>query len=227
MAMGTGIFVVGDVHGCLHTFVDVLKRWNTEREMLVQVGDLVVGGNYSPEVVALARRLEQQYPGQVVFLRGNHEQQVVEYFERQMPNQWLRQGGSQMLHAYARRGFSLANDVEWFNTMPLFWENNAVFISHAGVGPTDDPYNPRNPAGVVWYRGPLQHIGKLQVVGHVPVEEPTYSRLEHCWRIDTNARRGHKLSALRLDAEGTVLEIISIPVHAADFSPPSSDRPIS
>jgi len=78
------------------------------------------------------------------------------------------------------------------------------------------PNNRHNPSGVVWNRGPVQNIGKLQIIGHVPVEEPSYSRTEHCWRIDTNARRGKKLSALRLDGEGNVLEIISLPVNARD-----------
>jgi len=213
-----GVFVVGDVHGCLHTFAAMLKHWNLQREVLVLVGDLICGGRHSPEVVALVRRLENQYgPQRVVVLLGNHEQSAIEYFQHQTRTQWIQQGGAAVLAAYAQRGYSLASDVEWFRARPLFWENNTIFISHAGISPTtEDPYNPTNPQGVVWYRGPLQNIGKLQVIGHVPVEEPTYSRTEHCWRIDTNARRGHKLSALRLRADGTLEETISIPVAQED-----------
>ncbi len=220
MTEPTGIFVVGDVHGCLYTFAELLKRWNIEREVLVQLGDLICGGNHSPEVVALMRRLEHQYGQErVVTLLGNHEQSAIEYYEHQTRTEWLQQSGAQVLAAYAQRGYSLAADIEWFRARPLFWETNAVFISHAGIGSTDDPYNPRDRRGVVWNRGPLQNIGKLQIVGHVPMDEPTYSRTEHCWRIDTNARRGNKLSALRLDAQGNVEEIISIPVVEADFQP--------
>lgn len=219
-----GVFVVGDVHGCLHTLAELLKQWNHERETLVQIGDLIVGGAWSPEVVALARRLEKQYGERAVFLLGNHEQSAIEYFEQQQPTEWLQRGGSAALAAYARRGFSLAADIEWFRARPVFWENNAVFVSHAGVGDTDDPYNRRNRRGVVWYRGPLVNIGKLQVVGHVPVEEPTYSRSEHCWRIDTGARRGKKLSALRLDAEGRVVETILVPVDRKDLVPSESSQ---
>lgn len=226
MAETSGIFVIGDVHGCLHTFAAMLKHWDYRQEVLVQVGDLINGGAHSPEVVALARRLEQQYGDHAVFLLGNQEVSMIEYFEHQVRNQWLQQGGSAVLAAYAERGYSLASDVQWFRRRPLFWENNAVFISHAGIGETDDPYNPYNPAGIVWYRGPLQNIGKLQIVGHVPVEEPTYSRTEHCWRIDTNARRGVKLSALRLDTDGNVLETISLPVSPEDilYSKPTTQN---
>ncbi|GBD05886.1 Serine/threonine-protein phosphatase 1 [bacterium HR20] len=211
-----GLFVVGDVHGCLYTFAEVLKHWDTEREVLVQVGDLISGGAHSPEVVAFARQVARQYPERAVFLLGNHEQRAIEYFERQMPNEWLLSDGNDVIASYARRGFSLAGDVEWFRSLPLFWETNAVFVSHAGIGATEDPYNRHNPSGVVWNRGPVQNIGKLQIIGHIPVEEPSYSRTEHCWRIDTNARRGKKLSAIRLDGEGNVLEIISLPVNARD-----------
>ncbi len=211
-----GLFVVGDVHGCLYTFAEVLKHWNPQREVLVQVGDLINGGAHSPEVVAFARQLVRQYPDRAIFLLGNHEQSAIEYYERQLPNSWLLSGGREVLAAYSRRGYLLAEDVEWFRSLPLFEETNTVFISHAGIGMTDDPYNSSNQSGVVWNRGPVQHIGKLQIIGHVPVEEPTYSRTEHCWRIDTNARRGHKLSALRLDADGRVLETISLPVRADD-----------
>jgi serine/threonine protein phosphatase 1 len=218
MTPAGSVFVIGDVHGCLHTLAELLKQWDYQHETLVQVGDLINGGAWSPEVVALMRRLQQQYgSNRVVVLLGNHEQSAIEYFEHQARTDWVLHGGAAVINAYARRGYSLATDVEWFRRLPLFWENKSVFISHAGVSTTDDPYNPVNPQGVVWYRGPLQNIGILQVVGHVPVDEPTYSRTEHCWRIDTNARRGQKLSALRLDAEGQVLESISIPVLPVDL----------
>lgn len=217
MAQESALFVVGDVCGCLYTFGQLLSSWDTAHERLVQVGDLIGAGAHSPETVALARRLTARYGDRTVFLRGDQEQSAIEYFEQQSNPDWLAHGGAAIIAAYARRGFSLALDVEWFGQRPLFWEDNATFISHAGIGNSDDPYNARRRDGVVWNRGPLEHIGKLQIIGHVPVDEPQYSPREHCWRINTTLR-ARKLSALRLDSNGNVLEVISIPVRSEDLA---------
>ena len=66
-------FVIADVHGCLHTFRELLTHWRPAEETLVQLGDLVDRGNYSPEVVELCRQLSQDFPEKTVFLKGNHD----------------------------------------------------------------------------------------------------------------------------------------------------------
>jgi hypothetical protein len=51
------ILVVGDVHGCYYTFRSLIAQyWRLPQdEILVQLGDLIDRGNYSPECAATAR----------------------------------------------------------------------------------------------------------------------------------------------------------------------------
>jgi serine/threonine protein phosphatase 1 len=65
-------FVIADVHGCFYTHRELLPHWRPAEEILVQVGDLVDRGNYSPETVELYRYLSQEHPEQTIFLQGNH-----------------------------------------------------------------------------------------------------------------------------------------------------------
>ena len=42
------LFVVGDIHGCYYTWRQLLLHWQPAQERLIQLGDLVDRGKYSP-----------------------------------------------------------------------------------------------------------------------------------------------------------------------------------
>ncbi|MBK8553707.1 MAG: metallophosphoesterase [Ignavibacteria bacterium] len=87
------ILAVGDVHGCLNTFKNLLnKYWNRDEELLIQVGDLVDRGNFSPQALLYAFELNQQKPN-AVFLKGNHEYELLKHLFNGPNDNWLRQGG--------------------------------------------------------------------------------------------------------------------------------------
>jgi len=79
------VVVVGDVHGDLDRFIDVLtmagllddaQRWSGGRSQLVQLGDLVDRGSQSRAVLDLVVRLNREARkagGQVSCVIGNHE----------------------------------------------------------------------------------------------------------------------------------------------------------
>ena len=72
--MNEQLLVVGDVHGCFYTFqMMIAEHWRVLEEVLVQVGDLIDLGNYSPDCVATARSRASRFPGRADFLKGNHE----------------------------------------------------------------------------------------------------------------------------------------------------------
>lgn len=123
-------------------------------------------------------------------LRGNHEQELIEYVETGSNQNWLRQRGQKTLASFLRVGLSLKETAAWMKNLPLFWENEHLLITHAGVAPNADcPFDAENRNGVVWTRQSLKNLGKVQVVGHTPTNsrQPEYDAISHSWYIDTGA----------------------------------------
>lgn len=214
------LLVIGDVHGSLYTFKELLNRfWDYERDMLIQVGDLIDRGNYSPDTVKYCRELYKQHPNNVIFLKGNHEFEIIEHFCNGPNTNWLRQCGAETMRQYQIGGFNLKDDIEWFSNMPLSWSNEKFFISHAGIAEAcTSPFNERDSQGLLWNRSSLKNIEKLQVVGHTPCEgdKPFYNEKANCWNIDTGAGYGVNLTALRFDMEGCLLDILQVKTQIED-----------
>ncbi len=77
-----GLFLVSDIHGHCDDLrggleraglVDGTARWTGEDAQLWVLGDLTDRGPHGIEVIDLLRGLQQQAPGQVHVLLGNHE----------------------------------------------------------------------------------------------------------------------------------------------------------
>jgi serine/threonine protein phosphatase 1 len=214
------LFFIGDVHGCFHTFSAMLKHWNPVSDHLIQVGDLVDRGTGIPETVELARELNAKYPATTTFLMGNHEAGMLRHLGEEGPYpSWLKWGGRSTNEQYKRKPRLLARHLPWLQQRPLLWQNDHVLASHAGIGTTADAYDPASPNGLLWVRGPLQRLDKLQVVGHTPMEsgEPNHDPDSHTLYIDTGAVFGGNLTGLRLSPAGAVLDILLIPADPRDL----------
>ena len=212
------LFFVGDVHGCCHTFRDLLKHWDPATEHLIQVGDLVDRGTGIPETVALAKQLNEQYPATTTFLMGNHEATMLHHYGPQGPAPgWLKWGGRSTTAQYRPR--LLAEHLPWLAQRPLLWQHDYVLASHAGISAAPDAFEPTSAHGLLWVRGPLRRLDKLQVVGHTPMDdgEPIHDPESNTMYIDTGAAFGRNLTGLRLSPTGAVLDIILIPVDPRDL----------
>lgn len=212
------ILVVGDVHGCYHTFEKLVrKHWRPESEYLVQVGDLISKGQHSSACVRMARELEKEYPYQVYFLKGNHEVRYLKY---------ANTVGKSRSVDRTRKDFEAQNWSQkklhtWLNARPLKWETPHMLVSHAGISKrVKEPFSATNLQGVVHNRSPLKNIGKLQVFGHVirlnGVAE--YHEKANAWCIDTGAWIGNGLSAIRFSYEGEVLDHIFVKTKKSDLN---------
>ena len=213
-------FVIADIHGCLHTFQEMLTHWRPGEEMLVQLGDLVDRGNFSPETVGLCRQLDLDFPEQTVFLKGNHDWGMVEHLGPNGPYpSWLGWGGEGTLQQYQRHRDWLAPHVAWLAARPLFWENEDVLFSHAGFAGVLNPLDPTSPDGVLWRRGPLLNTGPLQVVGHTPTADGKlqFDRFSNAIYLDTGAVFGRCLTGLRLSETGVVLDVVVVQTHPEDI----------
>ncbi|TKB28536.1 serine/threonine protein phosphatase [Desulfopila sp. IMCC35006] len=74
------IFAVGDIHGCHSKLVRLLDRLPLDKEVdtLVFVGDYINRGPDSRKVLDTLLQVQASY-AHPVFLKGNHEQMLLEY----------------------------------------------------------------------------------------------------------------------------------------------------
>ncbi|MCR8642720.1 serine/threonine protein phosphatase [Paenibacillus sp. N1-5-1-14] len=216
------VLVVGDVHGCYHTFRELVEaNWNPEQEVLVQLGDLIDRGNFVPRTLQYARELKEQYGEQVVFLKGNHEFEWIEHVLRGPNDNWLRQCGQDTLDQLAQVNMEYETVTSWVEALSLVWENDHVFISHAGVSlAAHNPLLEDSEVGVLWNRTPLKDIGKLQIIGHTPCKsgKPEYDESSHTWNIDTGVYKPNGLSAIRVSLQGEVLQLVYQPTEEVDVT---------
>lgn len=203
-------FIIGDIHGCFYTFNNMIeKHWDEETEMLIQVGDLIDRGKNSPEMVGRAIELSAVLPEQVIFLKGNHEYEMSKHYRNNSNFGWLAMGGSETVKQYSKSDRKVEEDVDWMRQRPLFWENENLFVSHAGIAEqTDNPFIESDLLGILWNRSKLKNINKLQIIGHTPSEKPYYDEYSNTWNIDTGAVFSNYLTGVKVNSTGEVMEFI-------------------
>lgn len=210
------ILVVGDVHGCYHTLKKLIEQnWDSETEYLIQLGDLINKGPNSVKCLRFYKKLQKRFPDQVILLRGNHEQMLLDYFDDGPPNKFI----GELVESMKEKDLNIKKAIKWLRKTPLVWENEDVFISHAGVGRNiKHPFSAKDPHGVLYQRGNLRNIGKLQIAGHNIVEghKPHFNPKENAWHIDTGAWVKKHLSALKLEPNGQSVQIIRVERHQKD-----------
>lgn len=216
------IAVIGDIHGCYHTLIKLVEQLDKyfPNVPIYSVGDLVDRGNFSYEVVDFF--LERK----IFFTTGNHDLMFSHYFQK--PNSlfaqaWFNNGAEPTLRSYQNRLNKLDEHLSYINSMPLFFNNDDCFISHAGISHRFDKIinedvikddnllieilkeSYEDDYGILWCRERLLNIGKLQVVGHTRMLEPRYDSKANAIYIDCGAVGGNKLVAVIID-KGKVLE---------------------
>ncbi|MBB5639144.1 serine/threonine protein phosphatase 1 [Pedobacter cryoconitis] len=210
--------IIGDIHGCFFTFTEMLKHWDRDKEYLISVGDLIDRGNYSALVVEECMKISNEYPNSI-FLKGNHEAEIITHFEIGHNKNWMKQGGQKTLRDFDLNKSDLKDIIKWFKSMPLIFENETILVTHAGISATEDPENENNEHGVLWNRQNLKNMGKLQIHGHTPLKDvkPVYNNTSDSWNIDTGAVYGYGLTGLRISAKGRLIDKFHIKTDERDI----------
>lgn len=212
------IFIVGDIHGCYYTFKNLLQKyWDDKNDLLIQVGDLIDRGNYSPQTIKLCRELEFKH--NAVFLKGNHELMAINYFDGNGFEKWYTKYGKAVLWQYQLEELDFENDLNWLRKLPIKWENDSLFISHAGRSNSENYFDENNKDGLLWNKSEIKKLNKIQVIGHTPHEnkKPIFLSESNTWNIDTGAYLGKFLSALKLDEKGNFIDFYSVATFSKDI----------
>jgi serine/threonine protein phosphatase 1 len=226
---GETLYAVGDIHGRLDLLTGVLAelrkagaagRGEGRKVTAVFLGDYIDRGPDARGVIEALRAFAAEGACEVVFLRGNHEQMLLDLIDGDLQGtEWLSYGGVETLRSYgveqsaqlgageaARLPARLAAwipaaHVAFLRDTRLTFEGGDYLFVHAGLRP-DRLLDEQSDADKLWYRyysdEPPIH-GKTVVHGHTPRERPIVSR----WRlgIDTEAYASDALTAVRLEGD--------------------------
>ncbi|KAI8066815.1 Metallo-dependent phosphatase-like protein [Gongronella butleri] len=148
------IFVMGDIHGCIDEFNQLLEKiaFNPEKDLIILAGDLVAKG---PDSIGVIRRAKEIGAWCV---RGNHDDKVIRFktyeLENGMPASEDTDGdgflpeGEEIAKPLKLNNYHLAlanalslEDYEYLSSCPGIyhfptWENSVVV--HAGLDPNID-----------------------------------------------------------------------------------------
>jgi len=227
------VIVIGDIHGCYFTLVElyskVIKKYPGAD--VFAVGDLVDRGNHSYNVI------EFMMDEEIRFTAGNHDLMFSHFFtnpQSLFARSWSMNGSETTLKSYEGRESVLREHINFINSARLFYDTEDAFICHAGVsnryeaGLGDDYRQDLSKVykliesdymtdrGVLWTRDKLLNLGKLQIVGHTKHEEVSLDEDSNTLYIDTGACVGNKLSCVVIE-EGKLIETISESTHLNDI----------
>ena len=142
-------YVVADLHGRFDLLEAALARIEEHSPgKVVFTGDFIDGGPQSRGVVA--RQIAGPGDGwEWVFVRGNHEDMLLDCYAGKNLSWWLKHGGRETIDSYS--GEIDPAHIEWMRSLPrLYSDRHRVYV-HAGV---DECYDlDQQPVGLThWYR---------------------------------------------------------------------------
>ncbi|MEM9997098.1 MAG: metallophosphoesterase family protein [Bacteroidota bacterium] len=174
------LIAIGDVHGCLRTLDALLDRLAPASDVpLVFVGDYIDRGPNSRGVIERLLELEREHP--CVFLRGNHDQMMIDFVNDGDLELWRINGGLSTLANYMERDRLRIPDahVDFIQRTPLYFEADDFVFVHAGLRPDlsiADNLRFGTAETFLWERShlnaDLSGWEKTVVCGHTPVTEP-------------------------------------------------------
>jgi serine/threonine protein phosphatase 1 len=227
------VYAIGDIHGrsdLLHRIIRLIRRDAlscAKDTILVFVGDYVDRGPDSKDVIA--RLIDLQLEFTVHFLKGNHDQALLDFLENPSTYRvWREFGAVETLLSYgvrppledsdtafldARDRFARAvpcSHREFLQALSLTCEIGDYFFTHAGVRPKI-PLDQQRSDDLLWIREDFlnssANFGKVIVHGHTPTETPVKKR--NRVGIDTGAYFSGRLTAVVL--EGRTCRFLQTP----------------
>lgn len=226
---GQLIYAIGDIHGCYDLLRRLLGEITADAEVrskgrvptLIFCGDYVDRGPASREVLDALCWLKRRQPFHLQFLKGNHEQAMLDYIAApEHTTAWLRFGGSQTLQSYgvpppppqSAPELHVAARDDLLERLPVahlrFLEDLELMVGigdyafvHAGVRP-GVALAKQEEEDLLWIRGEFieneTSHGRIIVHGHTWYSDQPQVRPNRIG-IDTGAYETGVLTALRIE----------------------------
>jgi serine/threonine protein phosphatase 1 len=218
-------YAIGDIHGRadllaeLHRLIVQDLRTYSGESTLVYLGDYVDRGADTKGV--LEQLISSTIGTTRVFLKGNHEEMLLEFLARPRKAQrWLAMGGVEAARSYGVSGTEprrVADDLavsmprahlDFLYGLQVSYPTDQFFFCHAGVRP-GVALAKQNALDLMWIKGDFlnsdEQFEKIVVHGHSPVDEVDIrpNRIN----VDTRAYASGRLSCVVL--EGSSVRVIA------------------
>lgn len=230
----TVFYAIGDIHGqsecleALHRRIDYKhqKDFPDLHGRILHLGDYVDRGPDSFGVIERVMRLEKTSRFDVVSLKGNHEQLMIQGCrsgKARAWSEWQANGGEATLQSYHVQGFEspCEHHLDWMEALPtMHWDRTAGYVFvHAGIDPRRFPHEDENVRlwtrsksffdSAQWRSPDLE--GMIVVHGHTPThtDQPEIAEAGRRINIDTGACFGGPLTAVIL-APGRDVEFLQV-----------------
>lgn len=230
------IYAVGDVHGKLTLLKglvarirnDIERSETPEQKTIVFLGDYVDRGEDSRGVLEFLADFQQQFAFEhpecgLVFLRGNHEQQMLDFIDSPVrERRWLGWGGEETMQSFgippifptapdedyidAAAAFAekLGDLRDFIETQTVLWHGSGnVIFTHGGMDPSL-PVDRQLAKTMLWGNDDFMQIGGppgyWHVHGHVIHPQPGIygNRIA----VDTGAYKTGRLTVVRITDQG-------------------------
>jgi len=210
------VFAISDVHGCASTFAALLfeKLDIQTGDRLFLLGDMINRGPESRSVLDMIMHLEEEGV-KLSYLRGNHEEILLQAAESGQIDELLRYGGAATLKSFgvATPAEIPGKYLELISSSKFHTQYRDFVLVHAGLNLSiADPFSDKE--AMLWIRemhGKNEKLKGLTIVhGHTPWDkERIEKQLENAKRpeiinIDAGCvygRPGSRLCAFDLDRE--------------------------
>jgi serine/threonine protein phosphatase 1 len=224
---GRTIYAVGDIHGRLDLLEKVFRDIDNDKKGIgssqvaeIFLGDYIDRGPDSAGVIS--RLIDRGRRVETIFLRGNHEQLLLNFVEGgNRLEEWRALGGVPTMLSYRVEADFLAGDAsddevraefirrmpgdhqEFYATTSSYCDAKPYLFVHAGIRPGVKIDEQSITDLLTIRKGFLdfgKDFGRIVVHGHTPVMQPELhpNRIN----IDTGAFATHNLTCLKIDAEG-------------------------
>ena len=171
------ILAIGDIHGQWDRFKSLYGQIDFQpgRDLLIFLGDYIDRGRKS--LYVLDWMYEHRNEKNIVMLRGNHEQMMINYYESGGTRDvWLWNGGDATRRALLKQNSEVQEQCLAFaKSLPLYFQISAgeknFFFCHAGINP-DKSLDEQDEDSLLWIREEYYDFYKGQdiiVSGHTPV----------------------------------------------------------
>lgn len=178
------VFVIGDVHGQINQFEQMLTHWNEKDEQLVLLGDLGDRGENPRACFELAKDLVDNKGA--VCLKGNHEDMLLDFLKRPQHAASLYEmnGGAATIQSFLdikegkfdaiELSAAMQSKHTWLRpfieSRPLLYEWGSYVFVHAGVDLTLSNWRDTEDRDYIWIREGFynqpNHTDRTFIFGH-------------------------------------------------------------